>query len=60
MFQKRSTPPGEGGVGNTALAGCVFPTHTEFDAQAQIISARYGISDPHARLIVRLLRGGAA
>lgn len=60
MFQKQSTPPDQGGVGNTALAGCVFPVHTEFEAQAQILSARYVISHNHARLIVRLLRGGVA
>lgn len=32
--------------------------YSEFDAQTQSLSQRYGLSLPHAAAVLRLLRGG--
>jgi len=35
-------------------------SHSELDAQTQLLADRYGVTIPHARTIIYLLRGGVA
>lgn len=56
MLQIKEGPTTRGGAGRAVLVGSACPVLSEFDAQAQALAARHGVSIHHARLILRALR----
>ena len=60
MFHNGCGPTAANNDGaGAALAGGGQFRHSEFEAQAQRLALRFGITHPHARTVLKLLRGEA-